>query len=91
MPDEPIPDRPPITPLSLYLSQQVKHGGWHPDDDLRSLVKAGSGEPTFTEDQARAMERLTEAAFREAADHGLDLYDLVARALDLTNEGNDDA
>jgi len=62
----------------------------HPDDDFFDYIDR-EGNPTFTEDEAKQLNKEMETSFKVCYEHKRDVYEIAGRVLSLYHycDGND--
>lgn len=56
---------------------EVESLSFHPDDDFKDYVKIGTGEPSYTPEEAEIRNNLMNQAFDVCAKAGAEIYEIM--------------
>ena len=64
--------------LRTLLTEVISYLGWafHPDDPMTDYVYRGTGEPSYTPEEAQRLDLLMDESFDFCEQHGVDIYEL---------------
>ena len=64
--------------LRTMLAEVISYLGWafHPDDSMANYIRRGTGEPSYTIEEAKRLDCLMEEAFGFCEQHDIDIYEL---------------
>lgn len=64
--------------LRALLTEVISYLGWafHPDDSMTDYVRRDTGEPSYTSEEAKRLDKLMDEAFDFCEKQEIDIYDL---------------